>query len=49
MSSWFRDPKQLVDDKKILEFWPTNIQTSAQRVNAGSRFIIYGALNVTRL
>jgi|TARA_A200000159_G_scaffold48591_1_gene44859 hypothetical protein len=43
MSSWFRDPKQLVDDKKILEFWPTNIQTSAQRVNAGSRFIIYAA------
>jgi hypothetical protein len=43
MSSWFRDPKQLVDDKKILEFWPTNKQTSAQRVNAGSRFIIYAA------
>lgn len=43
MSSWFSDPKQLVDDKKILEFWPTNAQTSAQRVNAGSRFIIYAA------
>ena len=23
MSSWFRDPKQLVDNKKIFEFWPT--------------------------
>jgi hypothetical protein len=43
MSSWFRDPKHLVDDKKILEFWPTNIQTPAERVNAGSRFIIYAA------
>jgi hypothetical protein len=43
MSSWFRDPKHLVDDKKILEFWPSNIQTPAERVNAGSRFIIYAA------
>jgi len=43
MSSWFQDPKQLVDDKKVLEFWPTNIQSSADRVNAGSRFIIYAA------
>ena len=43
MSSWFQDPKQLVDDKKVLEFWPTNVQSSADRVNAGSRFIIYAA------
>ena len=43
MSSWFQDPKQLVDNKKIFEFWPTNLQSSAQRVNAGSRFIIYAA------
>lgn len=43
MSSWFQDPKQLVNDKKVLEFWPTNIQSSADRVNAGSRFIIYAA------
>jgi hypothetical protein len=43
MSSWFQDPKQLVRSDKILEFWPTNVQSSAQRVNAGSRFIIYAA------
>ena len=43
MSSWFRDPKHLVDDKKILEFWPSSAQSPAERVNAGSRFIIYAA------
>lgn len=43
MSSWFQDPKQLVRNDKILEFWPTNMQDSAERVNAGSRFIIYAA------
>jgi len=43
MSSWFEDPKQLVRSDKVLEFWPTNVQPSAQRVNAGSRFIIYAA------
>lgn len=43
MSSWFEDPKQLVRSDKVLEFWPTNMHTSAQRVNAGSRFIIYAA------
>lgn len=41
MSSWFEDPKQLVRSDKVLEFWPTNFQTATQRVNAGSRFIIY--------
>tara|TARA_B100000073_G_scaffold86289_1_gene67061 strand:- start:1645 stop:2292 length:648 start_codon:yes stop_codon:yes gene_type:complete len=43
MSSWFQDPKQLVDNNKIFEFWPTILQSSAERVNAGSRFIIYAA------
>jgi hypothetical protein len=43
MSSWFNDPKQLVRTDKVPEFWPTKLQSSAERVNAASRFIIYAA------
>ena len=41
MKVWFEDPKQLVKNKRILDFWPNSKQTSAERVNAASRFIIY--------
>lgn len=41
MKVWFEDPKQLVKSKQILDFWPTSKQTSVDRTNAASRFIIY--------
>ena len=41
MTSWFEDPKQLVRVEKVHEFWPSKTQTSADRVNASARFIIY--------
>jgi hypothetical protein len=41
MKVWFEDPKQLVSNKKILEFWPNSKQTPEDRINSASRFIIY--------
>lgn len=41
MTSWFEDPKQLIRTDKVLEFWPSKTQSSAERVNASARFIIY--------
>ena len=41
MTSWFEDPKQLVRVEKVHEFWPSKAQSSADRVNASARFIIY--------
>ena len=41
MVSLFEDPKQIVRADKVIEFWPTKIHTSAERVNATARFIIY--------
>jgi len=41
MVSLFDDPKQIVRADKVTEFWPTRVHTSAERVNATARFIIY--------
>jgi len=41
MKVWFEDLTQLVDNKKILDFWPNSKQTPEDRINAASRFIIY--------
>ena len=38
---WFRDMKQLVRSDKVTQFWPNNNQSTADRVNAASRFIVY--------
>lgn len=38
---WFRDIKQLVRSDKVTQFWPNNNQSTADRVNAASRFIVY--------
>lgn len=43
MTSWFEDPKQLVRVDKVHEFWPSKTQSSADRVNASARFIIYAS------
>lgn len=40
---WFNDPLQLVRSDKITKFWPTGKQTSSERVNATSRFIVYAS------
>tara|TARA_B100001758_G_scaffold246609_1_gene262110 strand:- start:1258 stop:1935 length:678 start_codon:yes stop_codon:yes gene_type:complete len=41
MVSLFEDPKQVVRSDKVTEFWPTSQQTTAERVNATARFVIY--------
>jgi hypothetical protein len=41
--TWFDDPKILFDVNKVFEFWPVASQTSEERVNATSRFIIYAS------
>lgn len=41
MQTWFDNPKVLFDVNKVLEFWPNSKQSSEERVNATSRFIIY--------
>ncbi len=41
MVSLFDDPTQIVRADKVIEFWPTKVHTSAERVNATARFIIY--------
>ncbi len=41
MVSLFNDPKQLIREDKILDFWPTKNQMSAERINATARFIVY--------
>lgn len=40
---WFDDPRQLVDDKQFLQFWPNSNQSPEDRINAASRFIIYAS------
>lgn len=41
MDSWFENPKSLFDAGKVFEFWPTSDQTSGERVNSTTRFVIY--------
>lgn len=41
MVSLFEDPKQVVRSDKVTEFWPTSQQTTAERINATARFVIY--------
>lgn len=43
MVAWFDDPKQLIKEDKITQFWPNKNQTPEDRLNAASRFIIYAA------
>ena len=38
---WFNKPKELFRSDKILQFWPNNNQTAAERVNSATRFILY--------
>ena len=45
--TWFDDPKILFDVNKVFEFWPVASQTSEERVNATSRFIIYASCMYT--
>jgi len=39
--TWFDDPKQLIRADKVQNFWPTASQTSEERINSASRFVIY--------
>ena len=43
MKVWFDDPRQLVDEKQFLQFWPNSKQTPEERINAASRFIVYAS------
>jgi hypothetical protein len=40
--AWFNDPLALFRTDKIAQFWPTMAQAPADRINAATRFIIYG-------
>jgi len=42
-NTWFNDPMELFRTDKIAQFWPTMTQTPADRINATTRFIIYGS------
>lgn len=39
---WFDDLKQIVRSDRVTQFWPNDKQSAEERVNAASRFIIYG-------
>ena len=41
MKPWFEDFTELIRSDAVLNFWPTNEQSPAERVNASSRFVIY--------
>tara|TARA_B100000482_G_C12592271_1_gene292011 strand:+ start:456 stop:1124 length:669 start_codon:yes stop_codon:yes gene_type:complete len=43
MKVWFDDPRQLVDEKYFLQFWPNSQQTPEDRINSASRFIVYAS------
>ena len=43
MKVWFEDPRQIVDEKNFLQFWPNGEQSPEERINAASRFIIYAS------
>jgi len=43
MKVWFEDPQQLIRADKVSQFWPTGDQTSEDRINAASRFVIYAS------
>lgn len=43
MGSFFEDPTQLFDKDKVTQFWPVKHHSSAERVNASARFIIYAS------
>jgi hypothetical protein len=41
---WYDNPLILFDVNKVFEFWPVSSQTSEERVNATTRFIIYATV-----
>lgn len=40
---WFNAPTELFRTDKISKFWPTGRQTTSERINATTRFIIYAS------
>jgi hypothetical protein len=41
---WFDNPRELVENDQLLNFWPIKEQGPAERVNAATRFILYSTL-----
>ena len=41
---WYENIHVLFDSKYALDFWPNKLQTSAQKFNAVTRFILYSGL-----
>jgi Family of unknown function (DUF5762) len=41
---WFDRPALLLDQRKMLDFWPTRRQSFDERINATSRFILYASI-----
>ena len=46
MKAWFDDPQQLTRIDKVSQFWPNRDQTSEDRINAASRFVIYACCTI---
>jgi len=43
MTSWFDKPSELFRSDKITSFWPASKQSSAERINSSTRFILYSS------
>jgi hypothetical protein len=41
MTVWFKDPIELFNKSKVLQFWPSAAQTGGERINSATRFIMY--------
>jgi len=44
MSAWFDNPKQLFNENRLLDFWPSAKQSVDERVNSATRAILYIAI-----
>lgn len=40
---WFNNPLELFRTDRITKFWPTGQQTTSERINATTRFVIYAS------
>lgn len=42
--TWFDDPRYIIRSDKLSSFWPSKTQSSEERINATSRFVIYSGI-----
>lgn len=44
---WYKDVKTFLDTSNLLDFWPSQLMTIEERINAATRFIIYASVLLT--